>query len=429
VDQSLSKIIEQALEQALGLRELDAPRAEAWASDLMALASEAADPEDPADAVTALLVHLDTAGGLAGSIAAMSVRSLLSDPETGIETNRGTDPETSADIDGLPDWVGALGTSHCDGSWIFTNRRGESAVFRFADDRDATHVISIDLVPGLAESVGEVIVGPIEIIEVAEDPESEVEVTTSDPVELAGRVADAIASTVDVRQSLMINGRLLESRLAGLAGNVVVLPTPAVDEIPDLPHFDPDDDDYALDLLRRALGESCTDQATVPEATEPRGRALAAAAATLRRAAEVDDPQAQWLAASHGPVDLDEPDSHVILAALAAAIRPHSMAPLDPALREAVDALEWADWLGVVIGLVREGSGASTEPAHLVDLVNRCPEITSTIPKADRAQIEWALARCTDLWHVIGVTDDDRLTEFGVWVLPLVLASAWGTCR
>ena len=79
------------------------------------------------------------------------------------------------------------------------------------------------------------------------------------------------------------------------------------------------DDAWAADVVRRALGEPLT-----PDALDP--AAVAAAAATLRAAADTDDELAQWLAASVGPVDLDEPDADVVLAVLAAAVAT-SLAP------------------------------------------------------------------------------------------------------
>jgi len=423
VDESFSKIVEQALDQAMALYDLDAPRAEVWASDLVAMALEAADREDAEDPVQLLLRRLDDAGGVAGSIAARSVRSLLGDD--------GGDGASRNVIDGLPGWIYALGTSRCDGAWVFSNRRGESAVFRFVDSAEADHAIAIDLIPGAPESVGEVMVGPAGIVDLADDPDSEVAATPVGPVDLAGRVARAIGSTGRVRQSLMIHGALVVSRLSELAGVTIVIPAMVVDEVPEPPRSDPDDDEYALDLLHRALGmvrESAAGDSSPAGAPEPTGHlsdSLGAAAASLRRAADVDDPIAQWLAASRGPVDLDESDSQVVFAVLAAVTRPQSMASLEPDVQEAVAALEWADWLGVVIGLVREGAGASIEAAHMVDLINRCPEVASTIPRADRPRIEWAFARCTELWEEIGLAEEGKLTDFGAWALPHALVSAW----
>ena len=154
--------------------------------------------------------------------------------------------------------------------------------------------------------------------------------------------------------------------------------------------------------------------------------AIAQAAAVLRAAAASDDRLAQWLAASDGPVDLDEPDLTVVLAALATTVAPASMEPLAADARRAVLELEWADWLGAVIGLVRAGAGTSVDPDDLVDQVNRCQEVTSTIPKADRARVAWAFGVVTEPWAPLGLAVDGALTEFGTHVLSPALRAAWG---
>lgn len=108
--------------------------------------------------------------------------------------------------------------------------------------------------------------------------------------------------------------------------------------------------------------------------------------------------------------------------------------PLDPTLittypaaeREAFRALEWADWLGVVLGLVRSPAGTVVEPTMLIDLVNRCPEVTSTIPKKDRSYFEWAWSMVVPSWMVLGVLDSEhRLTDDGAAMLVGALRRAW----
>lgn len=108
--------------------------------------------------------------------------------------------------------------------------------------------------------------------------------------------------------------------------------------------------------------------------------------------------------------------------------------PLDPrristypaAEQEAFRALEWADWLGVVLGLVRSPVGTVVEPTMLIDLVNRCPEVTSTIPKKDRSYFEWAWSMVVPSWIELGVLDDEHhLTADGAAMLVAGLRQAW----
>ena len=94
--------------------------------------------------------------------------------------------------------------------------------------------------------------------------------------------------------------------------------------------------------------------------------------------------------------------------------------------REAFAALEWADWLGAVIGVVRSGAGSDASPAALVDHVNRCPEVTSTIPRAHRPYYEWAWQHVVALWQRHELIDERRrLTTVGERILPAMLFRAW----
>ncbi len=433
MSESLSALVEQAIEQAAALHDLDAPRAEVWASDLMAMAAEVVvgPPE-------ALLLHvLDSTPGVQASVVAAAVRA-VSQPSPGIAgiagiaetgatagaaaTGEAGETAESGESGGsgpdVPGWLSSLGTSRCDGAWIFTNRRGVSAVFRFADSSGAGHALAIDLIPGHPEMLGDITVGPSDVVELAEDPDVDLHVEPHDPIPLARRVADAMSVTERPSESLVINGRLIVARLSTLVDHSWVVPVRTVDEVPDLPERNPDDNAFALDVLDRALGQAGSESVPAPEG-------VAVAADRLRVAARSDGSVAQWLAASRGPVDLDEPDDQVVLAALAASVAPSRMEPLDGDAREAVAILEWADWLGVVLGLVREGEGAAAASSHLVDLINSCPEVTSSIPKSDRQRVEWALEVCGQMWQEIGVSREGQLTEAGIWALPRALRYAW----
>ncbi len=392
--------MDDALRQAAELAELDAPRAEAWASDLLALVDEVC-AERGAERLVAELAAASTAASAAALHAIAAVDSSLTE---------------GVDIAGTaPEWADALGTSECEGAWLLHARRGTSAALRFVDRDDVRHVISVDLVPGPPERVGEVTVGPGELLEAVEEDDAEIDVDEASPAEVAARIIDAFEATDRPRSSAVVNGRLLVARLAPLADRALVPPAPVADEVPELRPRDPDDDTFARDVLARALGDP----------PPPEEASVASAASALRTAAAIDAPLAQWLAATPGPIDLDEPDLDVVLAAVAAAVAPARLEPLDPDARDAVVVLEWADWLGAVLGLVRLGDRADTGPMALVDQVNRCPEVTTTIPKHDRERVAWAFAVCTESWSELGLADGRRLTPFGAAVLPLALDRAW----
>ncbi len=113
--------------------------------------------------------------------------------------------------------------------------------------------------------------------------------------------------------------------------------------------------------------------------------------------------------------------------AAAGLVRLQVAPPIDRAELEALVSLEWADWLGAVIGLVRAGAGTHVSPSGLVDHVNRCPEVTTEIPRRDRPWFESAFAVVLDHWREAGIVDaDNRLTPKGERALPASLRLAWG---
>jgi hypothetical protein len=78
-------------------------------------------------------------------------------------------------------------------------------------------------------------------------------------------------------------------------------------------------------------------------------------------------------------------------------------------------ALEHADWLGAVIGLVRSGPGSAAEPRDLVRLCNDCTEVDGLVDPDETTILEGAFESVLDSW----------LTVLGNWLLPRALAWAW----
>ncbi len=399
----LSTIAADALAQAEQLTELDGPRAEAWGSDLASLALETGD-----DGITRLVDALAASDGPAAAAALWALSSVTDEVDLSGEV-----------LEFAPAWASSLGTSRCVGALIVSERRWESVALRFVDSTDVEHVIVVDLVPpavgGGAETVGEVHLGSTELLDAASEEDAGIVVTEVAPPAAATRIAQALAVTAEPRWSAVANGRVLVARLGSMIDDVPSAPVAVDSVIPELPQRDPEGDAYATEVLWRAVGD----------VVEPDNGSMAAAAVALRHAADIDDPIAQWLAASVGPVDLDESDADVVLAALAATVAPASLEPLAEDARSAALDLEWADWLGAVIQLVRGGTGTSVDPDALVDHINRNPEVTSTIPKKDRARVAWAFGVLTDTWEPLGIADGDGVTEFGRAVLPRALARAW----
>jgi hypothetical protein len=177
----------------------------------------------------------------------------------------------------------------------------------------------------------------------------------------------------------------------------------------------------AVEVLRRALP---------PGARPPLPAAdLAAACRRLRAGLGGHDPALETIRRAAGlepPLPAD--DAALWLAAAGALIAMRGPSGLDPELEAAVMALELADWVGAVVGLVRGGVGANAEPAALVAAINDCPEVEGTVDPDDADLVELAFEVVLPTWEAIGAVDvDRRLTDLGAWGLPRALARAWGS--
>lgn len=366
----LDELLAEVLVQAPDVAELGAAQAEAWGSDVLALAIETLGDRGPLIAALVARAPEDEAAALAlAVVAAVAVPDDLR--AVAVPADGATAP-----------FGDALGTARCEGAWLLRSGAQLSAAFRFVDAVDERHVLTVDLVPSEdGETIGEVGVGPGDLLDALEEEDAQIDVDehVGGPGGLARRVADALTSTERPRSSAVVNGHLLAARLRSMLGEDVAVPVAAADDVPPAPTRDPGDDAYARSVLFQAL-----------------------------------------------PAVADEADAvSVEVAELAELVAPSTLASLTPAERDAVVILEWADWLGAVIGLVRAGASTAIDGSVLVDLVNRCPEVTSTIPKADRGRIEWAFAVVAETWERLGVTADGALTERGATMLPVALAHAW----
>lgn len=96
---------------------------------------------------------------------------------------------------------------------------------------------------------------------------------------------------------------------------------------------------------------------------------------------------------------------------------------------EALLFLEWADWLGAGIGMARAGAGTPVDGQALVDFVNRCPEVSTTIDKRDREYVAFAFDIALELVADGGGITDGKLTEAGHRSLSAAMARAWGGGR
>lgn len=184
----------------------------------------------------------------------------------------------------------------------------------------------------------------------------------------------------------------------------------------------PEGEQSALDAVATALAD----------ARRPRDdAALAAAVSTLRDLEDNDDWPYDVLWAAGGLDDggLPDDDEQLWLALAAGAVSPRGAPPLDPDREAAWAALEPGDYAGAVIELVRAGPGQRADPASLLALIDRCPEVESDdLTPEDEAMLLEGFEIVVELWAALGALDADRaLTELGCWGLPASLRVAWSS--
>ncbi len=111
---------------------------------------------------------------------------------------------------------------------------------------------------------------------------------------------------------------------------------------------------------------------------------------------------------------------------MGALISPREDPGLDAEEEAAIIALEPADWVGAIIGVVREGEGANVSPEALVGYIDDCPEVEGVVDPDEAPLVEMAFELILPGWEAAGAVDENRrLTSLGRWGLPRALAWAW----
>lgn len=177
---------------------------------------------------------------------------------------------------------------------------------------------------------------------------------------------------------------------------------------------------HAVEVLRYALAPLL--------GKRPPANALSAAADRLRVGirAETWPYRHMGRAAGWRRLDLPEDDVELWLGAAGGLISPREDTGLGEEEESTIMSLDFADWLGSIIGLVRGGLGKSAWPEDLVRYIDECPEVEGRVDPGDVALIESAFASVIPAWQAAGALDGDRrLTAMGRWGLPRALAWAW----
>lgn len=381
----------------------DAARVEAWASSALGVWAEAPDAADHDEDFCRWLAEIAVADDPRARRARL-LRAAVSALRPEAEEPRG--PGTDADLDAIgepPAWLGHLGTATATRAWRVVRHGVESVGIGFASSDHSEHSLLADIVDGeLAALI--VAPGPDELFDGSEDlvaPEP-LGVDTAAAAIVDGWIGLASHGT-ETPESVHVNAAIARARLAAITGR-------------------------SIDDLRSLVAASPGSGAAQPaggDAQDGDGGAGTDAddrAETDRWARSVLDGALGAVTGTAGS-DCDEAITEVLLDAL----DPERIRAQPALEREAYGALEWADWLGVVIESVRRGAGTALDADAMVDAVNRCPEVTSSIPRSDRPYYTWAFSLVLALWRRAGVIDDQgRLTPDGVIALPAALRRVWG---
>ena len=177
-----------------------------------------------------------------------------------------------------------------------------------------------------------------------------------------------------------------------------------------------EDDAYAAELVRSALAEEGRPAQLAEAVDEFVGRVAAGDA----------DALAAMAVAGVTADDVDSDPEAALVRTAGAYLAPTDLSPHPRDEQSPIAALEPADWVGVVLGVMRERDSTPLTGAVAVAYVNRCPEIATSIPARDAESVAWAFDRTFYAWEITGVLDDrGLLTEAGRWILPQAVRRAW----
>ena len=184
-----------------------------------------------------------------------------------------------------------------------------------------------------------------------------------------------------------------------------------------MPDRDPEDDRYAAEVIRSAL--------RVDPSAPPTEEVEAAHARFLALIGQ-GDVDAHTVLEVAGITDAVDIGLTVFVRAVGAYLAPVDLTAHDDAQFGALAELEPADWAGVILGLSRAEVGTDIDGGALVTMINRAPEITTTIPKRDAPRIAWTFEQMLFAWEATGVLDPDgRSTGAASWLLPRAALAAW----
>lgn len=368
----LDELFDELIDRSAGFDDLDAAQREVWVSGLLASWRSDVVVDDPAAVDSAFRAHC------AASVSPIAA-ALAATVETVLNTTTTASPQEA--------WIVGRGE----------RSEARSVIISFAADDQPEHCLLAELDGdrlvdlNFAGPAAEVVPDPHEV---RHDMGESIEVEQTTPSDAADIVAGAWASIaqdalVDPAPGLLMNQLAARSRLTACLSE----PSDGSGELP------------ALRIAAR-VAASFTAGMSDDEVADADMWASGVLTTALRKITLPPAPGFEVIAAARGPIR--GPIDH-----------------LDPAEQQALCFLEWADWLGVLIGLVRAGAGTPVDPAAMVELINRCDEVSSTVPPEDREYVEFAFEVAVAMWTDSGVVDNGALTTEGHAALVPAALDAW----
>ena len=276
------------------------------------------------------------------------------------------------------------------------------------------HDLSVTISAGAITGIA---IGPEGLADAArEDERASISVESLESVDALSVIRDALrlpipelSAAAEATLPLVIHRvGVSDGELAGFAQDTSVR---------ELPERNAEDDRYAADVLRSSMRSVLS---------EPAPSAVDDARAVVAERVASNDPDAITVFEVAG-IDVTAPvDTETLVRLTGAYLAPRNLdAHTDPQFAALIE-LEPADWVGVVLGMSRSPVGTEVTGRVMVDFINKAPEITTSIPKADAPHLAWTFEQMLFAWEVTGVlSDEGAVSSAARWLLPHAAVTVW----
>ena len=325
--------------------------------------------------------------------------------------------EGGAKPTGDAEWLGDVGRHELTRSvrLIDANMPDEvGVILEYVAPSGERHDLSVTISGGAITGIA---VGPEGLAQAAlEDERDSISVEALDSADALGIVREALRSPIpELSAAAEATLPLVISRVGVADGELAGFAQTTSNR--ELPERYEDDDRYAADVIRSSMRSVLAEPA--PDAVE------AARLGVVDLIAN-NDPDAITVFEVAG-LDIEAPiDIDTLIRLVGAYLSPKNLdAHTDPQFAALIE-LEPADWVGVVLGMARAAVGTEVDGRSIVGFINKAPEITTSIPKADAPHLAWTFEQMLFAWEVTGVlSGQGAVSEAARWLLPQAAIAVW----